>query len=277
MPHPQDKTNSSALTRPRCDQLPLQPHHPKGSAWGLRGADDERGTLNLLTEDVAHTAGSEVSQGRAVNLSHWDGLRHYPYSDSKLFYNGVTQDDISGCKANTKIGVKNIAIEPIVTRGILLDWYSYAQREGLACSPFTNQAIPLSHLLQIAHEAGVTFRQGDVLLIRSGWTAAYQQLSDDEKEQLGGRDDRASCGVEATEESIQWHWEQGFAAVASDTVTYEAWPSPKSWGVSMHECWDLEELSRTCQALGRWTFMLTSQPLHVPGGVASPANAMAIF
>lgn len=43
------------------------------------------------------------------------------------------------------------------------------------------------------------------------------------------------------------------------------------------ECWDLEELSRTCQALGRWTFMLTSQPLYVPGGVASPANAMAIF
>lgn len=43
------------------------------------------------------------------------------------------------------------------------------------------------------------------------------------------------------------------------------------------ECWDLEELSRTCQALGRWSFMLTSQPLYVPGGVASPANAMAIF
>lgn len=54
------------------------------------------------------------------------------------------------------------------------------------------------------------------------------QTSKEEKNKLGGREDRASIGVEATEESIRWHWEQEFAAVASDTVAYEAWPSPKS-------------------------------------------------
>ena len=129
----------------------------------------------------------------------------------------------------------DLATKPIVSRGVLLDWYSYAQREGLPHSPFTNQVIPLSHLLKLAKEAHVTFRQGDILLIRTGWTAAYHQLTDEEKERLGGHDDRASCGVEATEESIRWHWDQGFAAVASDTVAYEAWPSTKSWGVSMHE------------------------------------------
>lgn len=43
------------------------------------------------------------------------------------------------------------------------------------------------------------------------------------------------------------------------------------------ECWDLEELSAMCAKLGRWTFMLTSQPLYLPGGVASPPNATAIF
>lgn len=90
---------------------------------------------------------------------------------------------------------------------MLLDWYSYAQREGLHCSPFINSSIPLSHLKQIAREQGVTFRQGDILLIRSGWTAAYHLLSDKEKEHLGGRDDRTSVCVEATEESIRWHWE----------------------------------------------------------------------
>ena len=47
----------------------------------------------------------------------------------------------------------------------------------------------------------------------------------EEKQRLGGRDDRASIGVEATEEYFPWHWEQQFAAVASDTVAYEAWPS----------------------------------------------------
>ncbi|CAI7670414.1 unnamed protein product [Penicillium bialowiezense] len=343
-----NKSNSNVpvhATRPRFDDLPLQPGHPKGSAWGLWGDEDERGTLNLLTEDVVLAASSEVSLGRVVSLnlpldvplkpmnprrkkcshtivakghanddeidfntqssSHWDGLRHFPYSKSKLFYNGTTQNEISGPQASDKIGIQNLARKPIVSRGVLLDWYSYAKRENLLSSPFTNSAIPLSHLQKIAVEQGLVFRRGDILLIRTGWTAAYHLLTDDEKELLGGRDDRASVGVEATEESLRWHWEQGFAAVASDTVAYEAWPSPKAWGVSMHEvsiakhlfrsfadeikvllsgwgmpigeCWDLEVLSQVCQELGRWTFMLTSQPLDVPGGVASPANATAIF
>lgn len=43
------------------------------------------------------------------------------------------------------------------------------------------------------------------------------------------------------------------------------------------ECWDLEELSETCRKLDRWTFMLTSEPLNLYGGVASPPNAIAIF
>lgn len=73
------------------------------------------------------------------------------------------------------------------------------------------------------------------MLIRTGWTDAYYKLNSEEQWNLGGRDDRSSCGVEATMESLKWHWEQGFAAVASDTVAYEAWPSPKHWGVSMHE------------------------------------------
>lgn len=108
-------------------------------------------------------------------------------------------------------------------------------RNNIPHTPFTNQHIPLKQLLEIAREEGVTLRKGDILLIRTGWTDAYYKLSEEEKDKLGGRDDRASIGVEATEESIRWHWEQGFAAVASDTVAYEAWPSPKSWGVCMHE------------------------------------------
>ncbi|KAL4928305.1 uncharacterized protein BDV17DRAFT_291795 [Aspergillus undulatus] len=127
------------------------------------------------------------------------------------------------------------AAKPTVTRGVLLDWYSYALRNNLPHSPFTNQAIYLHDLLQVAREQGSDFRRGDVLLIRTGWTAAYSKLTDSEKEKLGGRDNRASIGVEATEDAIRFHWDQQFAAVVSDTVAYEAWPSAKPWGVSMHE------------------------------------------
>ncbi|KPI37684.1 uncharacterized protein AB675_125 [Cyphellophora attinorum] len=261
--------------RPKFYELPLQQGDPKASAWGLWGRDDERGTLNLITSDVVARAREEIQIGVVTSLNlpinvprrpmnprrkpcehriiakghanddeldintqsstHWDGLRHFPYSETKQFYNGVTQDDISGASASAKIGIQNIASSPVVTRGVLLDWYAYAERHSINVLAFKNQAIPLSQLKEVAREQGVAFRQGDVLLIRTGWLKKYYQLSDQQQDELGGRDDRASCGVEATEESIRWHWEQGFAAVASDTVAYEAWPSPKAWGVSMHE------------------------------------------
>ena len=65
------RSHANAMTcgkRPRFEDLPLQPGHPKGSAWGLWGDDDECGTLNLLTEDVVRAASSEVVLGKVVSL-----------------------------------------------------------------------------------------------------------------------------------------------------------------------------------------------------------------
>lgn len=95
--------------------------------------------------------------------------------------------------------------------------------------------------------------------------------------------------MEASEEAIRWHWDNAFAAVAGDTVAYEAWPSPKPWGVSMHEVFlggwgmpigesfDLERLAQRCKEEKRWSFMLVSVPLNMPGGIASPPGAVAIL
>lgn len=43
------------------------------------------------------------------------------------------------------------------------------------------------------------------------------------------------------------------------------------------ETWDLEKLAAACVERKCWTFFLTSQPLNIPNGVASPANVMAIL
>jgi len=49
------------------------------------------------------------------------------------------------------------------------------------------------------------------------------------------------------------------------------------WGMPIGEMWDLEALAAECERQQRWTFFLTSSPLNLPGGVASPPNALAIF
>ncbi|OBT70729.1 hypothetical protein VF21_10137, partial [Pseudogymnoascus sp. 05NY08] len=167
--------------------------------------------------------------------SHWDGLRHYPYQNTLQYYNGVTQSDISGPNPNSKIGIQNAAQKGIAGRGILLDWRSYALRKGIKYSPFEAHAIPLAELLEVAAEQRVTFSPGDILLIRSGWMEEYNKMTTQEQDDLGKREHRSFCGVEATREAIKWHWDNAFAAVAGDTTAYEVWPSTKPWGVAMHE------------------------------------------
>jgi hypothetical protein len=191
--------------------------------------------------------------------SQWDGLRHYPYQETHLFYNGCTQDDISGPKANLRNGIQRMSphhlstpypISPylkhllppidmarrgIAGRGVLLDWRRYALINKIPYSPFSFHAIPLADLKAVAAEQNVTFRPGDILIVRSGFAEEYNRFSAEERNALWKRSERNFVGVDSSEECIRWHWDMGFAAVAGDTVAYEAWPSPREWGVSLHE------------------------------------------
>jgi hypothetical protein len=54
--------------RPHFDALPLDKNGPPGNAWGLYGADDELGSLNMLTPDVVTAAASEIKTGERVSL-----------------------------------------------------------------------------------------------------------------------------------------------------------------------------------------------------------------
>ncbi|PVH91764.1 hypothetical protein DM02DRAFT_663635 [Periconia macrospinosa] len=57
------------MTRPGFDQLPLHPDHLQASAWGLWGADDQLGALNLLTAETVKAALLEVETGERIPLN----------------------------------------------------------------------------------------------------------------------------------------------------------------------------------------------------------------
>jgi hypothetical protein len=48
-------------------------------------------------------------------------------------------------------------------------------------------------------------------------------------------------------------------------------------GLVMGELLDLDTLAERCRALGRHEFLFVAVPLPVPGGLSSPANAIAIL
>lgn len=150
----------------------------------------------------------------------------------------------------------------------------------------SKHAITLKDLQAIAKDEGVAFLPGDILIVRTGWVRWYED--NDEASRLKYiTNGKAWVGVESSHEVLEWLWDNHFAAVAGDSIGWEVWPPEpeywlhnhllSNWGMPIGEMWDLEQLSRECEAQQKWTFLLTSAPLNVKGGVASPPNALAIL
>lgn len=120
------------------------------------------------------------------------------------------------------------------------------------------------------------------------FTNAFSNASEAERK-AGTRDQSDAIGLQGSEKTVRWLYDQHLAAAVGDTVAFEAWP-PKftdgwclhEWllvhfGTAIGEMWNLEKLSEKCKSEGRYTFFLTSAPLHVQGGIGSPPGAIAIF
>ncbi|MFQ5880740.1 MAG: cyclase family protein, partial [Dehalococcoidia bacterium] len=82
-------------------------------------------------------------------------------------------------------------------------------------------------------------------------------------------------------------WDNRIAAVAGDNFALEPMPHNPALGslhhrmlpllgMPMGELFNFEELAADCVEDGVYECMLTSAPVHVYGGVASPPNALAI-
>jgi kynurenine formamidase len=188
----------------------------------------------------------------------------------------------------TKCGMNVISDHGIVGRGVLLDYYSWALENGKPYDPLTSHAITVKDLEVVAKAQDVTFEIGDILLVRSGYTARYYELERENLQRLkeAGIESPNLAGVEQSEEMKEWLHDHYFAAVAGDAPAFEVWPGNPDWklheyllalwGVLIGEMFDLEALSKQCKAKKRWSFLFISSPLNSPGGVASLANALAI-
>lgn len=178
----------------------------------------------------------------------------------------------------------------IVGRGVLLDYHRWRARNSKPPAPVTETfAITVEELDQVARSQNACFRPGDILIIRSGFMHWYKQASSAERAKA--MEGNQFIGVEPSQQTVEWFWDHHFAAVAGDMMGFETVPTNMGqkektfmhewflnhWGTPIGELWDLEALSEACAGAEKWSFFLTSAPLHVVGGVASPPNAIAIL
>lgn len=162
----------------------------------------------------------------------------------------------------------------IVGRGVLLDWAAWAEKKGLQVDVLSRYSITAETLDEVAASQGTTFRQGDILFIRTGFTEHYDGLTGAAKAALIKEYAPAVIGVESSEATLRWIWDRGFAAVAGDQPAMEAVPFPEhefvlhewllpGWGMPIGELFNLKRLSEECQKKKRWTFFFSSMPIYV--------------
>lgn len=275
--------------------VPFNAHGPQG-AHGLR-----RNPIHIMTVDGGDSELHELpkawqgpSEAWMANLmqsgpgrftddyiimplqscTQWDALSHFYYEG--LLYNGVPS------KAVTSLGATRNAIDPvarrghIIGRGVLLDVARHRGVDHLEA----DEIIAPAELDAVVARQGVEIRDGDIIIIRTGWYLEW----------LAKRDGEAwawnSPGV--SWRCAEWFYDHNTAAVAADNVGVEVIkPEEGIWslfhmltlrdmGMMLGEIWDLEALGADCAADQIYEFMLVATALPVSGAVGTPVNPIAI-
>jgi kynurenine formamidase len=279
--------------------------------WGRWGADDQLGTVNLITEakrkqalklaklgltvSLAHNPLTDKSDDNALPFehtmntgfttdtyrvsyhgyshSHLDALCHILYKNQT--YNGYARDVVNTAKGCTKLGIENLK-QGVITRGVLLDM---PRLKGVPyLEPGT--AIYPEDVEAWERMANVKVSSGDVILLRTGRWARRAKVG---PWPVG----RSAAGFHAS--IAPWIKARGVAIVGSDAAS-EVTPTMvegvnlpvhtlliTAMGVNILDNHDLERLAETAARLKRWEFLITINPIPVTGGTGSPLNTLAIF
>ena len=279
--------------------------------WGRWGADDQLGSVNLITDakrkqaltlaktgitvSLAHNAITEKAEDNpspfehtmnpGFNMdtyrvsyhgyahTHVDALCHILYKDQT--YNGYARSEVNTEKGCTKLGIENLK-QGVITRGILLDM---PQLKGV---PYLEPGTGIYPEDVEAWEkiAGVKISAGDAILLRTGRWARRDKVG---PWAVG----RSAAGFHAS--IAPWLKARGVAIVGSDAGA-EVTPSMvadiglpvhtlliTALGINILDNQDLEKLAETAARLKRWEFLITINPFPVTGGTGSPLNTLATF
>jgi kynurenine formamidase len=202
----------------------------------------------------------------------WDSLRHIRAGRFGLFRG----------EPGPELGIDAFVGHGLVMRGVLLDLPAYW---GQPSDAFTERPITAAELAACADRAAVPIEEGDLLLVRTGWLAAYRSRGGVPGDMLAMP---TSVGLDASADMARFLWDSGCCAVAADNPAVEVLPGSRevgslhrrlipALGMPLGELWDLDGLAAACAQAGRYQVCVVSVPLRVPGGVASPANAVAII
>lgn len=258
------------------------------------GRQEFKHKIKALTEGKAY---DDLYDMNTQSGTQWDGFRHVAHQSTSIFYNNTSSSDFTnGNESSTKCSIHHWRDNGFTGRGILLDYKTYAEDQGIKYDTATSHEIDYNALVACGKYQGLDIRPvsqggdirpGDILLVRTGWTQDYYTRTADHNKSLALRESQNWIGVKPQAETIDWLHDCYFSAVGGDAPAFERWPPVESpclheyllalWGVPIGEMLDLEKVSELAKKNKRYTFFFTSAPFRTVGGVSSWVNGTAIF
>ncbi|KIW33342.1 uncharacterized protein PV07_00199 [Cladophialophora immunda] len=142
---------------------------------------NRRGFERQIINKAPRVINDDVITFNTQGSSQWDSFRHFAYQDEAKFYNkslpesketkatsSVTQSDIHDDPNSGVNGMEAWSASGVAGRGVLIDYYAWAEKKGIHYDPLGTHAIRLSEVKEIIEDSNIELRPGDIFILRTG-------------------------------------------------------------------------------------------------------------
>lgn len=287
------------------------------SNWGRWGQDDEKGTLNLITDEVRARAAAEVHTGQWVSLAR--PIKPTPIVSGPFVPSTIEESPIQQLVVHpvdpgdsTCAHVDVLFVTNHHPRSTHLDAVAHISNAGVVYPgrPAAEAITPAG----VLRGSSTGFMDGivtrGVLLdlavdgpLPAGYPVTGEDLEAAEQREgvrvesgdalvvrmdweFGPNPERSQPGI--TVDAVRWMHQRGVSVYAGDVGDAfppldPAHPSPLHsigigrLGMPLVDAPNVEELRVLCQQLNRYSFLLTAAPPRVMGTTGLPVNPLALF
>jgi len=224
------------------------------------------------------------------SLAHWGRMFDVDGSGvpQPTYYNGyrggqhIHGPDGCGKPDAGPLSIDGMAVAGVQGRGVLVN----------LVKPFGRgrNLIGYDKLMQAISEQGVEVRQGDMLVLYTGYCDAVMEMAKHPDEAVLHQTGAALDGSD--ERLLDWIDASGISALIADNSAVEAYDTELKecgpngllplhdrclfkLGIHLGELWWLGDLADFLDKAGRHAFLLTAPPLRLPGAAGSPVTPIA--
>ncbi|MET9259411.1 cyclase family protein [Amycolatopsis sp. NPDC004079] len=285
--------------------------HELPSNWGRWGADDERGTLNLITDEVRERAGREVRTGRSVSLA--VPIRPAPVLSGPFPPRTAEESPVqqlmlyTGSPAFAHADVMTVTNHH--TLSTHLDALAHIPQDGQVYPGRpANESVTMGG---VVHGSTAAFAEGIVtrgVLLDLGADGPVPADRVITGQDLDAAEERCEVHVEPGDalvarfgwvrtryrgnpmpgmsvDAVRWMHDRGVSLYAGDLS--DAYPPSQPFamhgvalprlGMPLIDAVDADELAAVCAELGRYSFLFVAAPPRILGLTGVPVNPLAIF